>query len=75
MYPVISTFCVPFRKNALLIQIVVKIVWDKVDRMNGSWDMYLLFPTDFAGEDEIITKHHHHQRRESLVTSNALPNL
>ena len=42
--------CVPHRKNALLILIGFKIVWDNVD----SWDVHLAFPADFfAGVDDI----------------------
>ena len=33
----------------------VEIVWENIDRRNGSWDKYLASLTDFAGEDDIIT--------------------
>ena len=46
--------CAQRRKNALLIQIGVEIVWDN-QPMNGSWDAYLVSPTDFAGAADIIT--------------------
>ena len=46
--------CVRHKKNALLIQIVVEIVWDN-QRMNGSWDAYLASSADLAGADDIIT--------------------
>ena len=42
--------CVRRRKNALLIQFGVEIVWDNVDCTNGTWD-----PADFAGPDDITT--------------------
>ena len=50
--------CVQHRKNALVIQIGVKIVcmWQHwLPWMNGSWDAYLASPADFAGMDDIIT--------------------
>ena len=47
-------FCVRRRKNALLIQIGIEIVWDN-ERINGSCDVYLASPADFAGADDIIT--------------------
>ena len=46
-------YCVRRRKNALLTQIGVEIVWDNVDSMDGSWDAYLASPADFAGADDI----------------------
>ena len=49
-----------YRKNALLIQIGsrVKIVWDNVDSMNGSWDTYLsgIHADFFAGADDITNE-------------------
>ena len=47
--------CVRRRKNALLIQIGVEIVWDNIDWMNWAWDAYLALPADFTGADDIIT--------------------
>ena len=41
--------------------------------MNESWDAYLAPPADFAGADDIIPNLA--KERESLVTSNALPDL
>ena len=41
------------RKNALLIQTGVEIVWE--NKLNGSWDAYLTSPADFAGVDDIVT--------------------
>ena len=66
-------FFVRSRKNALLIQIGVQIIWDTVDWMNGSWDAYLASPANFAGVDDVIATFT--KERESLVTSNAIPNL
>ena len=43
------------KKKKILKQIGVEIVWDNVDRMNGSWDTYLASPADFAGADGIVT--------------------
>ena len=40
-------------KNAPLIQIGVEIVWDN-QRINESWDAYLVSPADFARADDII---------------------
>ena len=69
--------CVRLRKNALLIQIGVEIVWDNfycrecMDLgLRPSWDAYLASPPDFAGCPTW-------QRRESLGSrsSNALPDL
>ena len=42
------------QKNTLLIAFGVEIVWDN-QQMNGSWDVYLASPADFAGTDDIIT--------------------
>ena len=54
--------CFPFRvrrrKNALLTQIGVEIVWDNQRMnagMNGSWDAYLASPADIAGTNNIIS--------------------
>ena len=50
-----NTFhCARSRKNALLIEIGVEIVWDN-QRMNGSWDAYPASFADSAGADDIIT--------------------
>ena len=54
MYKHYINICVQHRKNALLIAFGVEIVWDN-QRINGSWDVYLASPTDFAGVDDIIT--------------------
>ena len=40
--------------NSLSLAFGVEIVWDN-QRMNGSWDAYLVSPADFAGADDIIT--------------------
>ena len=64
------------RKNALLIQFGVEVVWGNVDSTNGSWDAYLASPADFAGADDIITNLA--KEREpgiEIVTSSALPYL
>ena len=47
--------CVPRRKNALLIQIGVEIVWDS--RSTKEWILGRVsgLPADFAGGDDIIT--------------------
>ena len=48
-------YCFRRRKNVLLMQIGVVIVWDNFHWMNGSWDAYLASPADFARVDDIIT--------------------
>ena len=66
------TYCIQRRNNALLTQIGVKIVWDTIDSMNGSVDVYLVYPAYFAGVDDIITN----LAKESLGSRslNGLPN-
>ena len=69
--------CVRLKKDALLIQIGVEIVWDNVDWMqNGSWDTCLVSPADLFLQGR-MTSSPTWQRRESLGlrSSNALPNL
>ena len=63
--------CVRRRKNALLIQIGVEIVWGN-QRMNGSWDAYLASPADFQEEDDIMTNF---TKSLGSRSSNAVPNL
>ena len=43
------------RKNALLVQIGVEIVWDNVVSGSANTYMYLASPTDFLGADDLIT--------------------
>ena len=67
-----QSFFIRRRKKALvlLIQIAVKIVWDSVDLINGSWDAYLTSPVDFAGVNDIIANlakgERAYQRSESV---------
>ena len=57
MKNVLLHYSVRGRKNAILIQIEVEIVWGNVHSMNGSWDAYLASSANFVRRraDGIIT--------------------